>query len=630
MNTKALPFSIPLMDAFRHDYERFRFDTHQYSHQGLFTDGEKLYAVILDVENNDALLDELREHYDKYHTVGIPPAKIVGEITQGFRLIESRSKLEKTLTHGQPMTIDETINLFVLHIPKKYHPFHVDFLFNTNEFNLTFKSELTRSEQEEVQLICEALGYQGYDFVFNVDLTMPDFPGKVEHEPNTRNNLVLTASGLMQKQFSKPLLTRYEEDEDFWAQNRQSVFSGDEVDQKGQYLLPKFEEPKSRCFVDASVFPRQNLRVYLTLYEQVIIALPLNKDSEYFYKMFQLGKYEFRELVARGRLLFVAPQNLERYSQELLSDILMVDPCSIIFSRRLAASTIRGIQGKSGIIGTTFSSDEQYHFLHQCSRIESPSIQSLAQTLSEQWQCGEYMVNREGAVSTHRLGLSSIAAKGFELRGRDIYLELSTAAMAYEYAQGLSAHHFPFDGEQYSEVSACQVISGFYNGVRTDSKQIHESELGMLLHEIFAIDNDMDILELDSALSNSLIRSLPSIVNQFANMDESERFHKLRALKDEVTRIESNKTRMSRLNISGFPSVAAGAGMELVGIKGGGVVALGGWLLNALNVYADELQLTNSPIFTKLSSLNHFTSHDAVIIQRVRKRISTSYNASLQ
>mgnify|MGYP000008780216 CR=1 FL=1 len=133
--------------------------------------------------------------------------------------------------------------------------------------------------------------------------------------------------------------------------------------------------------------------------------------------MFQLGKYEFRELVARGRLLFVAPQNLERYSQELLSDILMVDPCSIIFSRRLAASTIRGIQGKSGIIGTTFSSDEQYHFLHQCSRIESPSIQSLAQTLSEQWQYGEYMVNREGAVSTHRLGLSSIAAKGFELRG---------------------------------------------------------------------------------------------------------------------------------------------------------------------------------------------------------------------
>ncbi len=62
--------------------------------------------------------------------------------------------------------------------------------------------------------------------------------------------------------------------------------------------------------------------------------------------------------------------------------------------------------------------------------------------------------------------------------------------------------------------------------------------------------------------------------------------------------------------------------MEMTGIKGGAIVALGGWLLNALNVYADELELTNSPIYTKLSSLNHFTSHDAVIVQRVRGSIS--------
>lgn len=620
--TDTFPFSIPLMDAIRHDYERFRFDTHRYDHKGLFTDGKGLYAVISDVEGNESLLDELSEHYRKYHTAGIPTGKIVSKVTQAFRLIESRSRLEKSLTHGQPMTMDETINLFVLHIPKKYHPFHVDFLFNTKQFNLTFKSKITISEQEDIQLICEALGYQGYDFVFKFDPTISHFPGKVEYKSNAHNNLLLTASGLMQKQFSKPLLTRYEEDEDFWVQNRNSVFSGDATDQKSQFLLPKFVENKSRCFVDASVFPRQNLRVYLTLYEQVIIALPLDKGTEYFYEMFKLGQYEFQELVARGRLLFVAPQNIHRYSQELLADILMVAPDSMIFSRRLAASTIRGIQNKSGIIGTTFSSDEQYQFLHQCSLIENASIQNLAQVLSEQWQYGEYMVNKEGAVSTHRLGVSRIAAKGFERRGRDIYLELSTAAMAYEYAQGLRAHHFPFDGEQYSEVAACKVITGFYNGVRSHSQKIQESELGTLLNEIFAIDNDMDILELDSALSNSLMRSLPNIVNQFAGMDEGERFHKLRALKEEVAQIEKNKGRMSRLNISGFPSVAAGAGMEMAGIKGGAIVALGGWLLNALNVYADELDLTNSPIYTKLSSLNHFTSHDAVIVQRVRSSIS--------
>ncbi|CAM3153834.1 hypothetical protein VIOR103205_14355 [Vibrio ordalii] len=88
---------------------------------------------------------------------------------------------------------------------------------------------------------------------------------------------------------------------------------------------------------------------------------------------------------------------------------------------------------------------------------------------------------------------------------------------------------------------ACKVIAGFYNGVRSHSQKIQESELGTLLNEIFAIDNDMDILELDSALSNSLMRSLPNIVNQFAGMDEGERFHKLRELREEVAKIEKIK-----------------------------------------------------------------------------------------
>ncbi|HIF9459158.1 TPA: hypothetical protein ACX6SN_003836 [Photobacterium damselae] len=617
----GLPYDLPILDAIRHDYERFRFDTHQFSHKGLFTDGKELFAVVLDVKNNEELLNMLTEQYHRFHTLGVPPATIVGETLDTYCVIESRSKFEKTQSHGQPMTMDETINQLVLHIPRKYQPFHVDFSWATNEFKLILKKAITKKEQQEIQLICESLGYQGYDYIFEVDSTIADYLGEVDSKPNSYNNMQLIASGLIQKQFPRQLLTRYEEDEDFWIQNRHSVFSRDEIEQRDRFLLPNFETKQTKCFVDASIFPRQNIRVYLTLYEQVVIALPLNIDAEYFYNMFKINKYEFKELIARGRLLFVAPQNIIRYSQEILLDIISINPEAIIFSRRLAAATIQGIQKKSGIVGTTFSSDEQYHFLHQCSRIDNSDVQRFALMLSEQWQFGEFLVNKEGATAAHRLGISNLAVKSFQDKGRDLLIELTTAGSSYEYAQGLGAHHFPFDGDNYSEAIACQIVSGLYNGV-ANSQHVRESELQILLSEIFAVNNDMDVLELDSALSSSLIRSLPSIIKEYANLDEEEYFNKLSALNQELKTIENNKARLSKLNISGFAPTLIGAGMEIADIKGGGLVALGGWLLNAINVYASDSEFKNSPIFTRLASLNHFTSHDAIIVQRVRGSFS--------
>lgn len=612
------PYSLPIMDTIRYDYECFRFDTYQYSHKGLFTNNGSLFAVILEVKNDEELLKKLTEQYYQSHTLGIPTATIVCEILKHYKPIVRRSSLEKSYLHGQPMNMDETINQLNLHIPQKYHPFNVDFKFATNEFRIIFKDKVTNSEKEDIQLICESLGYQGYDYIFEHDSDISNYPGKIEYRPNGFNNMQLSASGLIQKQFPRQLLDRYEEDEDFWVQNRHSVFSGKHSEQRESFLLTSFENTKTRCFVDASVFHRQNLRVYLTLYEQIIIALPLKRDSKYFYQMFRIKLFELRELIARGRLLFVAPQNLTRYSQNLLLEIISVNPNSIIFSRRLAATTIRGIQNKSGIVGTTFSSDEQYDFIHHCSSTNNIGMQMLASMLSEQWKFGEDIVNKEGAPSVHHLGLSNMAIKGF---GRDLSIEIATASSSYEFAQGLKAHHFPFD----SEVKACKVMSNLYNGVALNSQQIRESELSMLLAEVLAINNDMSVLELDDALATSYIRSLPKIVGEFANLNEDQRQEKMYLLKKELEQIEKNKSRLASLDISGYgvPALIGGA-MQFSDIAGGGYVTLGGWILKILTTYVGTSSLRDNPVFIKLSSLNHKVSQDALIIKRVRESINTN------
>ena len=43
------PYSVSVVDTIKNNYESFRFETHDLSHKGLYTDGEKIYAVIQEV-----------------------------------------------------------------------------------------------------------------------------------------------------------------------------------------------------------------------------------------------------------------------------------------------------------------------------------------------------------------------------------------------------------------------------------------------------------------------------------------------------------------------------------------------------------------------------------------------------
>ena len=619
---KSLMYSVAIIEAIKNDYENFRLNTYQLNHKGLFMGGDGIYAVIS--EDSDYSIDKLKEIYEKYRTICVPPANIISHIKENFEKLSARSSFEKSSLYGQSLNLSEFINELNIQIPKIYHPFNADMKWGTNEFKLIFKNKLSDNDKIEIQLICESIGFQGYEYIFEINPDISDYPGEVNFKPNAHNNLQLAASGLIQKQFSRDILDQYEEDEDFWVENRLAVFSGQLVD-KRKYLPNEFLKPLTKCFVDASVFERQNLRVYLSLYEQVIIALPLT-ESENFYRVFQINKNELSELIRRGRLLFTAPQNLSRYSKRLLLDILSVNPNSILFSRKLTASTLAGIQNKSGIIGVTYSSDDQYEFLNQCSSSGNQGLKLIASTLSEQWQSLELIINKQGAVSACNAGLSNMLAKLYMKTGKDFTIELHTAAMSFEFAQGLNAHHFPFDSEQYSEVNACNAISNLYNGIQPTS-QIKESELSLLLSGVLAINNDMNVLELDDALNSTHIRSLPRIIGQYSNLNEDDKNEKLYQLRKDLRQLENNKDRLSKLDFSGYLAPATiGAGMEFLDISGGGYVTIGGWILKMLASYGSNSKLVDNPIFIKLNAINHRVSNDTIIIKKCRDSVKSYSN----
>ncbi len=614
-------YSLPIIDAIKHDYEKLRFMTYEYDHKGLYRKDNNFFAVVDQVKNNPELKKKLREIFENYSTLSIPHAEVVGEVPIDAEKVILRNKVEKCCSFYQPLTIDLFLNQLIRHIPKEYHPFHADMKWYNNKFTLTFKRNLTQEEQDEIKLICESLGYQGYDYEFITNPNIPDYPGEVTIKPNTHNNLALVASGLIQKQFSRVLLDKYEEDEDFWSQNRHSIFLG--APPTKEYYLPNqfYSKGKSSCFVDASVFQRQNLRVYLSLYETVIIALPFQQQYD-FYSIFQVTKVELRELIIRKRLLFVVPQNLDRYDKKLIDDILSTDPNCIIFSRKLATSTLAGIQNSSGVLGKSFSSDEQYEFLKLCNNSSSEGLKVFAKSLSEQWSFFEHLIDCDGATSVYQSGISRFVSNVFRNRGKDLLIELTSAASSFEFAKGLNAHHFPFDSNQYSEVEACRCISSFYNGFSSQSLSLKEAELSLLLEEVLSINNDMNILELDDALSSLNIRSLPKVISQYANLEPEERSFKLYQLNKELRQIEKNRSKLSSLDFSGFflPAVT-GAAMESAGISGSGYVSLAAWIVNAINLYAKQNQTIDNSILEYLSAKNHRVSRDTIIVSKCRNAI---------
>ncbi len=621
LSSISYPYSVSVVDAIKNNYESFRFETHYLSHKGLYTDGERIYAVIQEVLGDEEKRVALENRYEEFRTIAIPPVVIVGEKLPDFIKIPLRDSFEKSHLFGQPLVMDEFINQLNIHIPKKYHPFNADMKWGTNEFKIVLKNEVTNDEKEEIQLICESLGHQGFDYIFEVNPEISDYPGVVDFNTNSRHNLQIIASGLIQNQFSRNILDRYEEDEEFWVENRKNIFSGDDVNRNNIYLPNDFLGG-TKCFVDASVFERRNLRVYLSLYEKIVIALPFKSKERDFYGMFGINPLELKELITRGRLLFVVPQNLARYSQSLLQEIIEANPNSIIFSRRLAATAIQGIQKKTGIVGSTFSSDEQYDFLYYCARSNNEGLKFLAKSLSEQWQFSEYMIDKEGAASVFRAGFSNLATKLFEAKGKDLSIELATASSSFEFAQGLNAHHFPFDSEQYSEVAACEAVSSLYSGVIDNSQFIRESEISMLLENVLAINNDMNVLELDDALTSNSLRAIPDILKGYSNLSNDELSLKLYELRKELMQIERNRGNLAALDFTGaFGPLVAGAVMEYNGVPGGAYVSLGGWLLKALCHYSDQSKLADNPIFTRLSSINHRVSQDAIIIKRCRDSI---------
>ncbi|ECK2660896.1 hypothetical protein FQY32_25225, partial [Salmonella enterica] len=330
-------------------------------------------------------------------------------------------------------------------------------------------------------------------------------------------------------------------------------------------------------------------------------------------------KIELLELVRRGRIKFVAFQNLQRYDSNFLADVLSVDPECVLFSRRLAAATLLAIREKTGLFGFAFDSSTQYNLLKECYNSKVDALKILAESLSENIAFFEYGINQRGALGISQFCGASFAAQIYKSRGRDYGIELMTSAMSLEFSLGLGAHHFPFEHTGYSEVNACKILNGIYNGVQQSQNELREMEIQTLLSNIFTINNDMNVLELDDILSKYSRRMIPQILQEYAHLTPEELSFKIYSLNKDIKAIEKRKQNLSILDLSGFAPVVAGAVMEYKGLSGAGYIALLPWIFKLLKVTTNNSKIFSNEIFSNLEALTLNTPRNTMLVHKIRQ-----------
>lgn len=223
------------------------------------------------------------------------------------------------------------------------------------------------------------------------------------------------------------------------------------------------------------------------------------------------------------------------------------------------------------------------------------------------------MVNQNGLLLIGYLGIGGLISKmHFGEKGSDIPFFSSS----YEISQGLGAHYFPYESENESRYAkAAELVGSIYHGVNMHAPQIKEGKLKALLSSIYAINNDMSILELDRVFSHKEIPFATDILNNLSSLSEEEINYKILQLKDSINKLEKNQQRLSALDFSGL--IGGVASMY----SGEPVVSLLVWGLTATNRYLNLTQ-SDTELFARLVAINNRVSKDVVLIKNARNKMS--------
>ncbi|GAB1265136.1 hypothetical protein [Aurantivibrio infirmus] len=542
------------------------------------------------------------------------PIEIISKIPDGYELINERSESELARLFGEPLTLSELYRELYISLPKSF-PFRT-IESGAGKIIVHVNRLLTPEEENEINITFANIGVS-----FDIDIVA----SSEDSESNTQKTLKRSFDGLtlilsksIQGKVSNSILASYEEDEEFWVDNRVNVFSSD-IYSRNDVLTPSFLSQSSACFIDATVFPPNNIRTYLPIYQRLIISMPLATHFASILNAFNVQEFELLSLIERGRVQFVLPQSIDRYNVDFIAKALEVDSSSMLFSRRLAAASVAETRLRVPFLYPPFGATVKRELLRLLANVSDPIVKPLgeimAKNLAQGWVGMERNISDRGGMGTANNGVGTIIGELIHnVAGRDLRLELITSSMSVEWAAAVGATYCPIENESYSDFGPAQLCASMYSGVRNSPLVNPIKSLEPFLEGLLTLNNDASVLEVDDVFTSSDIDRLGGYLRGVSEIDDP--IAEIGFLNDKIKKFETNQNRLNRLDILGLGGAAVATAMT-----GNAYVPFGVWIAQYILKNADPSRDVGGKAIDWIRAINTRSSTDAVLVSRLRSKI---------
>lgn len=606
----------------RYAYESLILKQSHIQFDGLW-EKDNSYYVVCSSLSDDLLTDEgdkfSVEWFDRNCRPVVCPMYLAISAPLGSRFVEPRTADELSQLHGDPMTLGDVYRELFAALPKNFPLFRIKEI--SQKLIFCVNQALTNEQTNILEITCANLGLRQL-----IEIVIIDEPLSINNNAvlnrQGRDALALISSRVLPSQLSMNLRRAYEEDEEFWVDNRSKILF-DKIEHQKLLLPESFNKKTSTCFIDVTTFPAKNIRTYLTLYRRIILGLPIASHFNEALQTLNITEIELIELARRGRVQFILPVSLERYPTKFISSILDAAPDAVLFSRRLTACSIVDSKNRMPILFPPFSNTDRRSILDLMKPIGEPSIDlflgTIRQELGKSWIGMELNLSTRGALGLLNHGMPPILAKLYHvLTGIDLTLEIDTAMLRVGWAAALGATFFPIDEDRYSEYPVAAFCAGAFSGINTQNIVNPIINLETIVGGLLTLNNDAPVLEVEGVFLNSdsdrLFELTEKIFNQSIDMEEIEQ--KILDINDKVTQYEKRTDRQTRLDLITLAGILGGLATK------GWYVPLAAWVSKYMLQNADPSRDVGGKTLDWLRAINTMSPRDAVFISRLRKKIN--------
>jgi hypothetical protein len=597
-----------------YSYEQLQLKQPHVKVNGIYKTGFKYFIKCNNLEllPVNSKYQTIVDAFDKEIRVAGCSIELVTELPIGTNQIDERNSIDIINLSGNPLNISNFNKQLSLLFSNSFPKLCVTFNHSNQGWDVHVEREVSQHEaniiKSKINILC---GYDA-DVSFKVGLNLKSEVNYREHD-----GLSIAVSRLSASDYSKPVMAKWEEDEQVWTDNKVKLFSADNISEKQKI------QGRSACLLNSLNCEAHNIRNYLTLFSEVNIVVPPESKYEELLQSLDLNQAELLKLLEINRVKLIFPLSIHRYNKKLIENAVEINSANVMFSRELAYKTVSNLKHRNPILFLPRTIGEKKEILSELLQIASIAGQSkncewvygLVNELSHAWGSMHEVLSIRGAMGSFFVGLGPMINTTIKaLTGKDYFLEIMQAANSIEWAAANQAILCPIGPLAQNEIN----LAHLYSGVRQDWKCELVTKPNIATEEILTIASHVPVVELAEAFKGNEIDQFRKVLLDITNNKAPEELsNAIQVFNESVKRFEKNRKRLNTWDVQG---ISLDAALEISNLA----IPFSGFIVkqlgNIINKLGDRYKYIDT-ILREVASKTNMTSPNVVLVSRMRNKV---------